>query len=238
MPRRTTAEGATPRLHGRHDTQRRWPLSLQVCIAFVPPFTIITVWQDDRKLVRKEVNQNVYSLDVAFWAKTAVTFPIELLFSLLVRAATSASRQLQRRSSAPLRSGQPLRWSPCGRVHKLRAPPSTRGRLARRERACLQGSVITYFMFGYQTDAGKFFIFWVAVALTLLTAESLGMLMAMVTPSGDIAIVLASIVFILLLALTGFLTTDTPDYYSWIEYINFVRCGPSPPVLCGPVIFV
>lgn len=97
------------------------------------------------------------------------------------------------------------------------------------ERARVQGSIITYFMFGYQHDAGKFFIFWLAVALTLLTAESLGMLMAMVTPSGDIAIVMASIVFILLLALTGFLTQDTPDYYRWIEHINFVRCAPPRP---------
>jgi hypothetical protein len=55
-----------------------------VCAAFTPPFTAATTWQDERKLIRKEVNQHVYSLDVVFWAKTLVTFPVEMLFNLAV----------------------------------------------------------------------------------------------------------------------------------------------------------
>jgi hypothetical protein len=58
-----------------------------VTIAFTPPFTIITVWQDERTLVRREVNQNVYSLGVFFWAKTLVLLPVEGFFSFLVRTA-------------------------------------------------------------------------------------------------------------------------------------------------------
>ena len=57
-----------------------------VTVASTPPFTVITVWQDERKLVAKEVNQNVYSLDTYFWAKTLTVFPVEAFFSLLVCA--------------------------------------------------------------------------------------------------------------------------------------------------------
>lgn len=88
----------------------------------------------------------------------------------------------------------------------------------------MQVSVITYFMFGFQNNAGKFFIFVLAVAGCQLIAESIGMLFAMMCATAELAIVLASIVFILLLALTGFLTFHTPVYYQWIEHINFVRC--------------
>jgi hypothetical protein len=56
-----------------------------VTIAFTPPFTVITVWQQERKLVRREVTQNVYALDTFFWAKTLVLIPIETFFTLLVR---------------------------------------------------------------------------------------------------------------------------------------------------------
>ena len=43
------------------------------------------MWQDERKLVAKEVSQNVYSLDTYFWAKTLTVFPVEAFFSLVVR---------------------------------------------------------------------------------------------------------------------------------------------------------
>lgn len=58
---------------------------LIVAVALTPAFTAITVWQDERKLVRREVTQNVYSLDVFFWAKTLVLIPAELMFALVVR---------------------------------------------------------------------------------------------------------------------------------------------------------
>ena len=56
-----------------------------VTIAFTPPFTTVTVYQTERKLVLKEVNQNVYSLDTYFWGKTLTLFPVEAGFSLIVR---------------------------------------------------------------------------------------------------------------------------------------------------------
>ena len=90
--------------------------------------------------------------------------------------------------------------------------------------ANVQVSIVTYFMFGFQNDAGKFFIFFAAMTLAQLISESIGMLFAMMVATADLAIVLLSIVFILLLALTGFMVSQTPVYYNWIGYINFLRC--------------
>lgn len=57
-----------------------------VTIAFTPPFTAITIWQAERVLVKREVNQNVYSMGVFFWAKTLVLIPVETFFAFLVRS--------------------------------------------------------------------------------------------------------------------------------------------------------
>lgn len=57
-----------------------------VTIVFTPPFTVITVWQDERTLVRREVDQNIYGLGVFFWSKTLIMMPVEMLFALTVRA--------------------------------------------------------------------------------------------------------------------------------------------------------
>jgi ABC-type multidrug transport system permease subunit len=89
----------------------------------------------------------------------------------------------------------------------------------------VQVSLITYFMFGFQNNVGKFFIFVLAVALCLLVAESLGMIFAMMCATAELAVMIAGIVFIVLLALTGLLTVRTPVYYQWIEHFNFLRCG-------------
>lgn len=57
---------------------------LIVAVGLTPAFTAITVWQDERKLVRREVTQNVYGLSVFFWAKTLVLIPAEIFFALAV----------------------------------------------------------------------------------------------------------------------------------------------------------
>lgn len=64
------------------------------------------------------------------------------------------------------------------------------------------------------------------VLMSLFIAESMGMLFAMISPTADVAIVLASILFILLLSLTGFLTSSVPVYYRWVQHISFLRCAP------------
>lgn len=89
--------------------------------------------------------------------------------------------------------------------------------------------MICYLMFGYQKDFGKFLIFTACVVLSLFIAESIGLMFAMVSPTADVAIVFASILFILLLSLTGFLTSSVPVYYKWVQHISFLRCDPPRP---------
>jgi ABC-type multidrug transport system permease subunit len=89
----------------------------------------------------------------------------------------------------------------------------------------MQVSMMCYLMFGYQNDFGKFLIFAVCILLTLVIAESLGMMFAMVSPTGDVAIVFASIVFIVLLSVTGFLTSSMPKHYEWLQHASFLRCA-------------
>ena len=194
-----------------------------------PPFTVITVWQDERKLVRREVTQNVYSLDTFFWAKSLTVLPIELAFVLLVRAPAPRAR-LRCRVTRALS----VLWVAAQEALSVLAFASVRWSMSSlctatsamlKRCAYMQLSVVTYFMYGFQRDAGKFFIYFATMALAQLISESVGMLFAMLVATADLAIVLLSIVFILLLALTGFLTSETPVYYKWIEHINYLRCA-------------
>lgn len=91
----------------------------------------------------------------------------------------------------------------------------------------LQVSAIVYFMIGFQRDAGKFFVFSLAVALCLLVSEAVGTLFALVTKTAELAIILASLVFIVILSFTGFLTASVPVYYGWIQDISFLRYANS-----------
>lgn len=88
---------------------------------------------------------------------------------------------------------------------------------------CLVFSAICYWMIGFQPTADKFFIFFVIMATFQLAAESLGLLFAIGTASPTFAIVWLSLVLIVALSLTGFLTYSMPVYYSWIMQSNLMR---------------
>ena len=74
----------------------------------------------------------------------------------------------------------------------------------------MQACVITYFMYDFQNLASKFFIFFAAVLLSQLISTSLGLLLTVVAPTMEIAAALISSVFILQLALVGFVTQNMP----------------------------
>jgi ABC-2 type transporter len=80
-------------------------------------------------------------------------------------------------------------------------------------------------MFGFRSGAAPFFMYFLALYLTLIISESIGLIFAMTSRTAELAIVFMSIQFIVLLSLTGFLTATTPVYYEWVEWINFLRCA-------------
>jgi len=87
---------------------------------------------------------------------------------------------------------------------------------------CLVFSVIVYFMAGYQTDAGKFFIYVIIFVMFQLISEEMGLLTAVVTKKSTYAVVLLSLVLLVLLSFTGFLVRDIPVYFDWVKEISYL----------------
>lgn len=88
---------------------------------------------------------------------------------------------------------------------------------------CLVFSSMVYFMLGFQRDAGKFFNFLLVLVLFQLCGESLGLMFAVANDSPIYAIVWMSLILIVALSLTGFLTSEMPSYYLWIQDSNVFR---------------
>ena len=78
-------------------------------------------------------------------------------------------------------------------------------------------------MFGLQSSAGKFLIYWLVLLLSLLVAESLGLLVALITNTAQIALVIMALIFVTVLSFTGFLAPVTPVYYRWLQRLSFLR---------------
>ena len=88
----------------------------------------------------------------------------------------------------------------------------------------MQVTLLGYWMFGYQAEFLKFVLCWLTIVLTFWTAESLGQLMAVITPTADTAVVAISLLIMPLVSLSGFLSTSVPAYYKWVQHISFMRC--------------
>jgi len=88
---------------------------------------------------------------------------------------------------------------------------------------CLVFSVIAYFMVGFQSREDKFFIFYAMLLLLQLCAESTGLLFSSGSSSPTYAIIWMSLILIVVLSLTGFLTPSMPAYYLWIQNSNVLR---------------
>lgn len=58
---------------------------LLVIIGFTPPTTATVIWASERTLVRREESQGMYTLGAFYAAKTSTLFPMEMLFSVVVR---------------------------------------------------------------------------------------------------------------------------------------------------------
>lgn len=81
-------------------------------------------------------------------------------------------------------------------------------------------------MFGYQAVFHKFLMCWLTIVLSFWTAESLGQLFAMITPTADLAIISFTLIIMPLLSLTGFLASRVPVYYKWMQHLSFLRYVP------------
>lgn len=88
-------------------------------------------------------------------------------------------------------------------------------------------AAIMYFTIGYQADFGKFCIFSVTLFLVLLVSQGFGLMAAALTGDANGALIVVSLALIVLLSFTGFLTTNTPVYFSWVKHISFLNFASS-----------
>lgn len=64
-----------------------------------------------------------------------------------------------------------------------------------------------YFFVGFDAQPGKFFVFFVVLALFQYISEGLGQLCAIITKQATYAIILLTFILLLLLSFSGFLVT-------------------------------
>jgi len=88
-------------------------------------------------------------------------------------------------------------------------------------------SAIVYWMCGLNNQADKFFIFYAALALSSLSAQSLGLMLSCGAPNANMAMVALPVLFIPLMLFGGFFlnTSDIPVYFIWIQYFSFFKYG-------------
>ena len=139
-------------------------------LLFVPSFTSVTLWDHERRLLKREEQQGYYVTSSFYAAKTLAMLPMEIGFAALT-------------------------------------------------------SLLVYFVVGYQTDAGKFFTYWLILAMALILSATLGEICAIWTPRSDYGVILLTVIALILLSFTGFLVSDTPVYFRWISRISYINYG-------------
>eukprot|EP00873_Tetraselmis_striata_P027641 jgi/Tetstr1/447905/TSEL_035213.t1 len=91
----------------------------------------------------------------------------------------------------------------------------------------ITSSAIMYFAIGYQADFVKFVVFTIALYLVLMVSQGYGLMAAALTGDPNGALIVVSLVLIVLLSFTGFLTTNVPVYFSWVKHVSFLNFAAS-----------
>jgi len=88
-------------------------------------------------------------------------------------------------------------------------------------------TLICYWMIGFQNTAEKFAIFLVTLIIYVTTAGSLMISIGSVSPSLEVATILAPVTLVIFLLFGGFYVNNAsiPNYYIWLKYISFFRYG-------------
>ena len=88
-------------------------------------------------------------------------------------------------------------------------------------------SVISYFMIGFQTNAGKFFIYAAAIILLTHSAVTMAVSISAAVGTFELALVAAPVIVLPLLVLGGFIirTSSIPVYLIWLKYLSPFKYG-------------
>ena len=88
-------------------------------------------------------------------------------------------------------------------------------------------SLLVYFMTDLQRNAGKFFTFGFALVFVTHTASAIAMLISVLVPSFQVALIMSPIYFIANMVLGGFFINynSIPKYLIWIYYSSPFKYG-------------
>ncbi|ELU06094.1 hypothetical protein CAPTEDRAFT_137191 [Capitella teleta] len=82
---------------------------------------------------------------------------------------------------------------------------------------------IAYWMVNLMREADNFIFCWLIMLLAVFTAQSIGLLLGIITPDFKTSITVASITMLAALLGAGFYTKHMPDWISWIQYLSFMH---------------
>ncbi len=81
-------------------------------------------------------------------------------------------------------------------------------------------STIIYWMFGYQADAGKYFIFVTLMVLFALASETIGYICAIVTKDSKNGVALITVLMVVLMSFSGYLVRNVPVFFRCVQPSN------------------
>lgn len=82
--------------------------------------------------------------------------------------------------------------------------------------------LILYFMGGLRLSAAAFFSSWLTVLTTLLTAQSVGLVLGAAVTDVKIAQTAATLIMLTMMLSGGFFVSYVPAWISWIKYLSFL----------------
>lgn len=85
--------------------------------------------------------------------------------------------------------------------------------------------IIVYFAAGLRLTAWAFFANWAAVMLTLLMAQSLGLLIGATVMAPKTAQTVTTVVNLTMMLVGGFYVTNIPAWIGWLKYLSFIYYG-------------
>jgi ABC-type multidrug transport system ATPase subunit len=84
---------------------------------------------------------------------------------------------------------------------------------------------ITYFMGGLRLTAQAWFFNWMAIMLSLLTTQSLGLALGAGVTDVKVAQTVATIILLTVMLAGGYFVTYVPPWIAWVKYVSFIYYG-------------
>ncbi|CAI9720232.1 broad substrate specificity ATP-binding cassette transporter ABCG2-like [Octopus vulgaris] len=87
--------------------------------------------------------------------------------------------------------------------------------------------IITYLMIGFKKDVNHFFVYYITVFFTTITASCVSFAISSGVSAFAVANTLIGLVFVFMMLFSGFLVhiDSLPKHFQWIKYLSLTRYG-------------